>query len=258
MKKTILILLGFLFFVSATNITFAKTTKTNAATAAGIRMYKSGNYTQSYVSFSDIVKADPSNALAYYYLGMSSVRLGKKDEAIASYKRAAEMSPNGILGRYAKKGITCVEEPVKCSSVNVYFDEEDTDEDKFIRSKFGSGFSNKARGVYEQQKIENMKREINRNNELAPNKFKDYKDFSSQNPSNDEIVSAIRTLQQAGIVSIPGTNYSDISLLTGNQNYYGNSDFDMLNMMYNSGNNYANLNPQVIQTLLTNQMTANF
>ena len=82
MKKTVLILLGAIMLSSAVNTVSAKPAATNPVTAAAIKLYKSGDYIQSYIELKKIIDKDPSNALAYYYLGMTSVRLGKKEEAI--------------------------------------------------------------------------------------------------------------------------------------------------------------------------------
>ena len=259
MKKSILVILGVLFIAAAGNIAFAKTATTNPQTASAIKLYKAGNYTQSYITFSDIVKKDPSNALAQYYLAMSAVQLGKNEEAITGYTNAMSLSPNGVLGSYAKRGLRCVEEPLNCKDTAVDTS-DDTDEDKFIKGRFGSGFSTKARGVYEQQKIQNMMREINCQEDIKPSKFKEYKDFSSQAPTDEEIVSALRVLQQAGLGGLIGGNdYSDISSLMEFQSNSNNIGYDILNLLNNDnrGSN-ANLSPQVIQSLLTNQMTANF
>lgn len=254
MKKPILFLLSMMIIGTMATTVYAKPATTSPATAAAIKLYKAGNYTQAYVAFSELVKKDPSNALAYYYLGMSSVQIGKKDEGISNYAKAADLSPNGILGSYAKKGIECAKSPDTCHDVSQETNSNETEEDKFIKSKFGSGFSNKARSVFEQQKMENLKREINRNNDITPVKFKEYKDFSSQAPSNDEIVSALKTLQAAGFTNILGNqNYSDLSSITGTQN----NNYDILNMMLGNSNN-NNINPQIIQSLLSTQMTAGF
>ena len=264
MKKLIPVVLAILFMTSSVSMVLAKPATTSPATAAAIKLYKAGNYTQSYMQFTDLVKKDPSNALAYYYLAMSSVQLGKKDEAISNYERVIEMSPNGILGSYAKQGIRCTDDPIGChepvkeeSTVT----NNDSEEDKFIKGKFGSGFSINARGAYEKQKIENIKREINRNNDITPQTFKDYKDFSSYEPTNEEIANAIQTLRKAGFNDILGSqNYgNDVSYLLGAQDNTNKSGYEMLNMLFNNGRSgTANLNPQVIQSLLSTQMTASF
>ena len=96
-------------------------------------------------------------------------------------------------------------------------------------------------------------REMNRSNDIDTNKFREYKDFSSMNPnavpSNDEVVAALRTLQKAGFGNMMNNHYADISLLTGNQYPQG----QLFNMMGNS-----NLSPEVIQTMLTNNMSLGF
>ena len=93
---------------------------------------------------------------------------------------------------------------------------------------------------------------MNRSRDIQPERFKEHKDFSSMNtpattPSNDEIVAALKTLQNAGFGNILNNNYSnDLSMLTGVQN----QQFSLLDIM-NQGNS---INPQLIQTMLTNNM----
>lgn len=245
MKKYILVLMAALICASTVNIVNAKSTS-NSALASAIRLYKAGNYSQSYQSFSNIVKKDPSNAVAYYYLAMTSAQIGKKDEAIANYEKVITLSPNGQLGRYATKGKTCLETPDRCHEQS-----EDSALDSFVQGRFGSGFSEEARSEYEKQKIENMMREMNRKNDIEPQKFKEYKDFSNAAPTNDEIVAALRVLQRAGLGDIFSNNMNDVSLITGGQNNNA-----MLNMLLGKEN--SSLSPQIIQSLLTNQMSTGF
>ena len=242
MKKLVLTLIGILLITGFMGVAEAKIAKTNAVTSQAIKLYKSGNYTEAYLALKNIVAKDNSNALAYYYLGMTSVRLGKQSEAISNYDKAIDLSPNGVLGSYAKKGKRCIVDPTRCNEKDVS-NSGDTEEDRFIKGSFGSGFSNEARGIYEKQKIENLKRDINRQEEIAPQRFREYKDFSSQGPSNDEIVSALRTLQRAGLSDVVGKN---------------SSNYDILNTFLGNRNNSAQLSPQIIQSLLTTQMTTNF
>ena len=261
MKKTILGVLSVIIFAGSVSCAFAKTAVTKPETAAAIKIYKAGDYTQSYSRFSEIVKKDPSNALAFYYLGMSSIQIGRKDEGIDNYNRAIELSPNGMVGNYAKKGIKCAEDPYSCNATSAAENIDDQEDDKFIKGIFGTGFSEQARGAYERQKIENIKREINRRDDIDPQKFKDYKDFSSQAPTDEEIVTAIRTLQSAGINVFNGMqNYnSDISYLLGSENKSNGSNYEMLNLLLNGKQgDISKLNPQVIQSLMSAQMTANF
>lgn len=241
MKKYILVLLSVLICASTFNYASAKTTS-NSSLASAIKLYKAGNYSQCYLSLTNIVKKDPSNAVAYYYLAMTAAQIGKQDEAIENYDKVITLSPDTQLGRYATKGKTCLETPDKCHE-----ESETSALDAFIQGKFGSGFSENARSEFEKQKIENLMREMNRSNDITPQKFKDYKDFSSEVPTNDEIVAALRVLQRAGFSDLLNNNSTDLSLITGDKS-------GMLNMLMGNGNNSA-LSPQVIQALLTNQMS---
>lgn len=248
MKNYIIVLLSIVLCASTINIASAKASYSSALSEA-IKMYKSRNYSESYVKLNEIVKKDPSNVVAYYYLAMTSAQIGRKSEAIANYDKVISLAPNGKIGSYAKKGKTCLETPDKCN-------EESSDNiDSFIHSKYGTGFSNEVRSDFEKQKIENMMREMNRKDDIAPQKFREYKDFSSELPTNDEIVAALRVLQRAGFADILGNSNSDLSLLMGGQNY-NNSNAAMLNLLM--GGNNSSLSPQVIQSLLTNQMSTSF
>lgn len=257
MKKTMLRILCVLLLMASVNVVYAKVKATTPETAQAIKYYKAGNYTQTYILCSKIVKDDPSNALAQYYLAMSNVQLGRKDDAINAYNNVIILSENGVLGSYAKKGKRCIEEPSLCHEP-VKKEVEESPEDRFIKGSFGSGFSEKARGVHEKEKMENLRREINRNEELAPDKFRGYKDFSSYAPTNDEIVAAIRTLQRAGLSdAVLGNGYaSDVSSLLGTGN--SGKNYDIMNMLYSKNGGAVDLNPQIIQSLLSTQMSANF
>ncbi len=248
MKKYILVLLTALICASTINYASAKTTS-NTSLASAIKMYKAGNYSQCYVVLNNIVKKDPSNAVAYYYLAMTASQIGKKDEAITNYEKVITLSPNSQVGLYAAKGKLCIESPDKCHEETAT-----SDLDEFIKRRFGSGFTEEVRGDFEKQKIENLMREMNRKNDIPAERFQEYKDFSGAVPSNDEIVSALRVLQRAGFGELVGANngINEMALFMGGHNS-SNSVLNMLN-----GNNSSTLNPQVIQSLLTNQMTAGF
>ena len=245
MKKKLLMLLTIAILFSTAGFVGAKQTSTTELSGL-IKLYKAGNYSECYIKLNDYVKKDPANALAYYYLAMTSAQLGKKNEAIANYdKTLALTSPNGNLGRYAIKGKTCLKNPDQCQDSTYSSPLEE-----FIRSKNVS-VTDEVKSEYERLKIENMMREINRNGDIPASEFKEYKDFSSAVPTNDEIVAALRTLQRAGLGNIYSNNYaSDLSLLTGGFNN-NSEEARMMNMLV--GN--PSMNPQLIQALLTNNMS---
>lgn len=237
MKKKFVALLSTIIITTA----FAYA-KTDLNLSDAIKLYKSGNYSQCYAELSKIIKEDPANALAYYYMAITSAQIGRKDEAIANYDRVINLIPyNNNLTRYAKKGKRCLETPDKCQ--NTVFENL---EDEFIQNKKGNIFSDKVLNETEKLKIENLKREINRSKDIAPEQFKEFRDFSAV-PSNDEIVAAMRVLQNAGLSGFVNNN-SDLSFLNG---------FSQENQLFNmSGQN--TLSPQVIQALFMNNMSQGF
>ena len=242
MKKQLLIILSVLIFSTAVVSVSAKTSN-NSELSSVISLYKQANYSQCYEQLTEIIKKDPSNALAYYYMGMTSAQLGKKEEAIANYGKAITLSPDGNnLNKYAKKGKRCLETPDKCENI-VY----DTLEEKFILNKKGPAFTEEVKSDYERLKIENLMREMNRSDDMKMDKFRDYKDFSSSVPTDEEIVSAMRVLQRAGLGSIINNSYSDMSYINGGM---GNPMFNMAST--------GSINPQLIQALFTNNMTQGF
>lgn len=253
MKKYIILSLLSLFICSS-NVNFAnaKTTVTPALSSA-IKLYKVGNYTECYTSLKQIVKNEPANALAYYYLAMAAVQIGNKEDAINNYEKVIMLSPSDKLMKYAEKGKVCIESPAQCHDNS----SDVSDLDDFIQTKFGSGFSEKAKSEYEKLKIENMMREMDRRNDIPASRFKEYKDFSSYNnmPTNEEIVNAFRIIQKAGLSDfVAGTkSISDMSWFAQSQT---NDTDNMISVLTDKKN--SSFNPQLIQALISNQINAGF
>ena len=243
MKKTALFLLGLMILASLNGAVYAKT-NTNSDLMTAIRMYKAQNYTQSYSKLQTYIKKDPSNPLAYYYLAMVYVQVGNQPEAIANYDKAMSLAPKGgNLEKYAERGKICITDAEKCQELKA-------SEDFGFESNNGKIWTDKVRSEYERLKLENMMREINNFDDTVPSEMRQFRDFSSMNneatPTNDEIVAAMRVLQRAGFTSNFGG--TDLSLLTGT----GLQQNQMLNMMGGS------MNPQLIQALMTNNMSLGF
>lgn len=247
MKKSLLTILG-LLILSTTSFCFAEADVAKDV-MDGIKLYKAHNYSGCYEIMTDIVKADPSNALAYYYLAMSSSQIGKKEEAIQNYNKVISLSSEySNIGRYARKGKVCLEDPEACNSVIL----TPTTGDDFVTSKFGPNMSSEVNTQLEKLKRDQLRRDINRNENVDIKRFREFKDFSTMNnvPSNDEVVAAMRTLQQAGFGNIINNNNNlDISMLTG---------MGQQNQMFGMLGGNSSLSPQVIQALLTNNMSQGF
>ena len=177
---------------------------------------------------------------------MVNAQMGKTREAIDNYSKAIELAtPNSNIYRYATKGKLCLEFPEKCTS-SLYSSKEE----EFIRSIKTSPFSQRVEGELERLRLEEMMREMNRSKDITPQNFRGFEDFSSMNinetPTNDEIVAALRVLQKAGLNGMVGTG--DLSLLSGNS-----QQAQIMNMLGGSS-----MNSQLIQSLLTNNMSLGF
>ena len=234
MKKKLLALLSILILSSTINLAYSKSYN-NADLTKAIRCYKAGNYTECYTTLNEFIKKDSSNAVAYYYLGMTAAHIGKSEEAIANYEKALSLTTAGSsIHAYAEKGKRCLEDPEKCQEPTF-----ESSLDEFIQSVSRKKVSDEVQSDYEKLQIEQMKRDMNRDGNINPQKFREFKDFSTMDnttPSNDEIVAAIRVLQRAGLYDT-----------------FSNSNSQMLNMLGG-----ATMNPQVIQAMLTNNMSLGF
>ena len=242
MKKKLLLILSILLISSSFSCVSAKI---DTELTEAINLYKAGNYTGCHAQLTEFVKNDPSNALAYYYLAISATQMGKRELAIDYYNKTLSLVPRSSnLARYATRGKACVEDKDACKSSTYASIAEE-----LLGGRAKEMSSPEVKSEFEKLKIENLMREMNRNNDIPAQRFKEFKDFSSMNtnevPTNDEIVAALRTLQRAGLGNI-GNNYSDLSLLTGSQND------NMLNLMG------GNINPQVMQALFTNNVSLGF
>ncbi len=240
MKKKLLMLLSILVLSSTINFAYSKPAS-NAELTNAIRLYKAGNYTECYAKLNEVVKKDSSNALAYYYLGMTSAHMGKKEDAISHYERAVSLTSTGSsIHAYAEKGKRCLEDPEKCQEPTF-----ETSLDEFIQSTKRRNVADEVKGDYERLKIEQLQRDMNREDGIAPQRFKEFKDFSSMNndmPTNDEIVAALRTLQRAGLNNVYGSDFTGMG-----------AQSQMMNMLGVQG-----MTPQMIQAMLTNNMSLGF
>ena len=60
----------------------------------GVGHYQQGHWDVASEHFRKAVKADPSSAVAYYNLGLAQDKMGKHEEATASFKNAVDLAPN--------------------------------------------------------------------------------------------------------------------------------------------------------------------
>ena len=220
-----------------------------------IKLYKAGNYSACIQVLEPYLRRDPSNSVAHYYMAIASAQAGRVGEAINHYDRVINLNSQETLVRYATRGKLCLEDAEACRA-NASLDE-------FIRSRSGFDVTNEVKHTIESQNLDSLRRDINDNKDIEPARFKQFKNFSSMNngttPSNDEIVAALRTLQQAGInTPVMGNPYADMNAMFASNSNSGNmSAMDNLMSLMSKmgGNNSTNgVDPRVLQTMMTSQM----
>lgn len=67
----------------------------------GLNIYlSSGRDAEAFSQNEEAIKADPSNAILYYIKGNLSDKLGKKEDAVAAYKKSIELKPDNFDAIY--------------------------------------------------------------------------------------------------------------------------------------------------------------
>lgn len=275
----------------------------SGAVRVAIKKYKTGNYTGCLQTCQNIVKYDPSNAIAYYYMAMSYVKAGKKDEAIKSYSRVLSLKPNARLNEYASTGKRCLETPDQCKLAPAK--SETPEIDRFIATPPAGGIAASVTQDAEKKRLERIMNKINNGTELDEYEFRKFKDYtknrsqvevkdetvSNKKPTNDEIVAALKVLNDAGLnsyaqqaqsmlqnpaaltagaasvnpyaqaASYQSPDEAQLSMLMGghNQSNCNNSMMNMLPyMLAQSKNGTSTYSPQLIQSVIMNSMMTDF
>lgn len=294
MKKRLLSLMAVLvLLVQVAPYALASTNQTNNYVRIAIKKYKRGNFTGCLQDCQSIVRRDPSNAVAYYYMALAYVQAGKRNYAIKAYSKVLSLSSNPKLQEYATTGKRCLETPDKCHLEGAG---DSPALDKFIATP-NEAASYSVRQDIEKLKLENVKNEINSGKDLDSyqlNKFRDYSNNRSQadtsdkvsqkKPTNDEIVAAMRVLKDAGInpyaapvqtatsgqaavlnpctqtINYQNPEMAQLNMLLGTNNQSNNNS--MLNMLpalaAQNKDGTSNYSPQLMQAVIMNSMMSNF
>ena len=253
---------------------FAKNSVSTPVKVA-IKKYKSGNYTGCLQDCQSIVAKDSKNAMAYYYMAISYVQAGKKDEAIENYSKVLSLKTNSRLSEYATTGKRCLETPDKCvleDGTNNY-----AEVDKFLANPLSDGFSETVKKDIEQKDLDSIKNDINNGKELDSYQLKnnrtlmETKDKIAQNnPNTDEINAALKVLNDAGInpyaqsANYQNPEQAQLNMLMGEND--GNQSKDNSNMMnmlpfmiaQNNKNGTEGYSPQLMQSVIMNSMMSDF
>ena len=218
-----------------------------------INLYKAGDYSGCIQQSEGLVERDPSNAVLHYYRALAFAQAGNREDARQSYEKVIQLNTQETLVRYAKRGQMCLSDYEKCTS--------EVSVDDFIRGRSGYDITNAVKHNIETQKLEDLRRDINRNKDIDSKRLKEFKKFSYNEegtPSNDEIVAAMQVLQRAGFAPQMAANFSDVSgLYTSSMQNSGSAVDNLMNLMSRYGNSSPSsekIDPRLLQTMMTSQM----
>jgi len=233
--------------------------------AEGIEAYKAGNYELCISKMKDVVKNDPTAAIGYYYLGLSYSKTGKSLLAVRNYDKVITLNSDKTLVNLAQKGKACA------GGKNITAIEtqlEDIEED--IKDGSNVDTSEKLSPAELKAKYEDkITKPAATSQTSTVIKASDYARQNAQ-PTNEEIVNAIRVLQRAGLLQngaagLAGSANPQMDAKTQQMNALmmmmgqnGNNNNGMMNMLPLMNNGSGKISPQMIQMMMMNRMMPNF
>lgn len=235
----------------------------NATVNSAIAKYKSGNYTECLQHLYSYIKKHPSDAYAYYYMGMAYTKIGESAAAKNCYQKVINCNAKGKLLEQALKGRDCITGGSYCHAFDPNPSIPGADPlDEFINAPYtGNGFSPELERQYKQQQLNNLQKEINRKDKLdedTKNKMREIQNTSEgitdnkismstgfaarldSTPSNAEILDAIDVLKRAGLNISAGSlepAKSESSNKVNPADFMPSAEMQQLNMMLGNNNN---------------------
>ncbi len=257
-----------------------------ATMKSAVARYKKHNYTGCIQELYSILKKEPENSLAYYYLAMAYVKAGKKDQALAAYQRVINLNKNPMLVEYAVRGKACVNGEPSCTGASTG---EGTDElDEFIASPYGNGFSDEFNTDWKKMQLRAIQNKINNGKTLTPEEVEKMKQLNksqilstdklafadngskknSKTPSNSEVLEALDVLKRAGLnISAqtepqsdavhgiqPAAQTPQVQPAQNPMAYTPDPQMQQMSMMLNGGNSTS---PDPMMYMLPYMMNAN-
>ena len=250
--KKIILGLAALAFMAIQTASFADQVSDSTIKSL-VSKYKAQNYLGCIQASDKVIQKNPSNIFAYYYKGLSYYQLGKKEEAISAFEKVQALNSNKTLVEYSKKGIACLETPEECAT----YGQAQSDLDLFIKSK--KFYDKSVQAEVNKKKLDRIRENIN--DELKNT------DQKSEVPTNDEIANAVKTLAKIGINPLAGINAGyqnpemmQMNMLLGNNNMNNGMGMNnnMLPMLLMNKEAMQNMSPEVIQSMMMNQMAPAF
>jgi len=251
----------------------------NAALKSAVSKYKSKNYTGCIQELLSLTKKNPSNATAYYYLGLAYAQIGDGGSAVDAYDKAIELNKSKGVTEYAKRAKDCLTggplcHPVVETATDVIenIPEAESELDEFINAPYGNGFSPEVSKQLRQKELNTIQNKINTKDELNHKDIKQIEEFdkgsdasleindgikiATAEPSDEDVLSAIKPLRAAGMtvnVQPAGSENNPVNSYYQSPEYAAQaSEMAQWNAMFGNNNRsndtFANMLPFIMNT----------
>ncbi len=123
MKRFLIIGAAVLFMMSTMQYASAISAEDSNTIKGAIAEYKAGNYLGCISNLKLYLEEDPTNVVAWYYLGNAYMKIAMKPEAHEAFDRVVQINSVPKLTSYSIQAKMCMENSVKCVYQN-FTDEE--------------------------------------------------------------------------------------------------------------------------------------
>ena len=201
-----------------------------ASLAGAIEKYKKSDYSGCIQELLSYVIKEPADAVAFYYIAMSYANIGDNSAAVEAYQKVIDLTKDPKLSEYAVKGKDCLTNGPTCLNTetnqknkggkgsNESPEQSAANEtvllEKFINEPYGSGLSQEMEKQMKEETLKQIQESINKKDSLENSDVQRIKNFDNENsssetdtqdkianaePSDKEILKAIKTLRDAGM-----------------------------------------------------------
>ncbi len=258
----------------------------NGTLGSAINKYKAANYTGCLQELFSIIKRDPSNVVAYYYMALAYSHVDMTDDAVEAYEKVIALDPNSYIAEIATKGRDCISGGPACHPENENSENQD-ELDQFINSPYGNGLSPEINAQMKKQELDSIYNTINDKKNLDSDDIQKIRNFDNKKDptksqaeetdkiamvSDEEVLNAIQTLKKAGVnVTYQKNNnpyaqmaeYQDpemaqLSMMLGNNNNNNNNMMNMIPMLMAQHQEGKNIDPRFMQAMIMNSMMPDF
>ncbi len=246
---------------------------------AAINKYKIKNYVGCIQDMTLVVKKDPSNVVAYYYMGSAYMKIGDKNKAIAQFDKVIALNSVPSLTSYAIQAKSCMNGTDKCEYIKLNDDQvqelvkdpenylgkvkaerqsgmtpDNVEIERLIKGRYNSSIHPQANRIIIDTLLKQEKHDMNVNAEKFKSEASDENRIASaenpklEGPTNDEIANAVKVLARAGINPIQQSPMiSPYGNFGQNNNEYAYLSSMLGNNQNNQQNNFMNMLPFLVQ-----------